>query len=515
MSDSKRVKISKREGALMARLAAKEQEVYEVQACARDLYRARRPVTDFARQVYTDPAINVEFQLMTAQLGEMENSLRLKDTELKELRASVEKASGCKMDGITHDKASAGTAGDVNSGGKGKEAGDTAGAAGESKVARASALVLRCQKLEQENEELAASADVAKVAQLTSEKAVAEAYAGELKIALEEAYEYIEQLEEEREVNSNKVYALEEALRAASTNQSTFQEHEYNDAPSSARQDEADTADPEGKEEQQGMHHRMQQPDEWNELEEQQQQHQQHLPQNQQQHEQHEQEQQHREHHRREHQHEQEQQDQQEQQHQQDQRHQHYQEQQHQQQQHHHEQHQQQQHHHHQRDHFEESSMGLDERDGAPIPHDNSGRMDSFGEDMGINQQTEDHNMDSGSNTAPPPPPPPEPQHQQQHQPQLQPSVEDMDDLYGDMMPEFGGGGEDAEKPLQESVGDRNNEGQEQDAGAIEQSGAGDGSGDPMDEDQEDARQPEPVVAKTERTPPKRTQPRRRSTRRR
>lgn len=36
------------------------------------------------------------------------------------------------------------------------------------------------------------------VAQLTSEKAVAEAYAGELKIALEEAYEYIEQLEEER-----------------------------------------------------------------------------------------------------------------------------------------------------------------------------------------------------------------------------------------------------------------------------------------------------------------------------
>lgn len=36
------------------------------------------------------------------------------------------------------------------------------------------------------------------VAQLTGEKAVAEAYAGDLKNALEEAYEYIEQLEEER-----------------------------------------------------------------------------------------------------------------------------------------------------------------------------------------------------------------------------------------------------------------------------------------------------------------------------
>lgn len=42
------------------------------------------------------------------------------------------------------------------------------------------------------------------VAQLTSEKAVAEAYAGELKTVLEEAYEYIEQLEEERCVDLGK-----------------------------------------------------------------------------------------------------------------------------------------------------------------------------------------------------------------------------------------------------------------------------------------------------------------------
>lgn len=41
------------------------------------------------------------------------------------------------------------------------------------------------------------------MAQLTSEKAVAEAYAGELKTALEEAYEYIEQLEEERYGNGS------------------------------------------------------------------------------------------------------------------------------------------------------------------------------------------------------------------------------------------------------------------------------------------------------------------------
>ncbi|CAM9760499.1 unnamed protein product [Hapterophycus canaliculatus] len=92
MADSKRAKISKREGALMARLSAKEQEVYEIQASARDLYRARRPATDFARQVYTDPAINVEFQLLTAQLAEMENSLRLKEAELKELRTTADKA---------------------------------------------------------------------------------------------------------------------------------------------------------------------------------------------------------------------------------------------------------------------------------------------------------------------------------------------------------------------------------------------------------------------------------------
>lgn len=42
-----------------------------------------------------------------------------------------------------------------------KEGSDAAGR-GESKAARASALVARCQRLEQENDELAASADVAK-----------------------------------------------------------------------------------------------------------------------------------------------------------------------------------------------------------------------------------------------------------------------------------------------------------------------------------------------------------------
>ncbi|CAN0428173.1 unnamed protein product [Ectocarpus sp. 12 AP-2014] len=214
MADSKRVRMSKREGALMARLSAKEQEVYEVQASARDLYRARRPVTDFARQVYTDPAINVEFQLLTAQLAEMENSLRLKEAELKELRTTADKADKDKGTGAAA-KGTGAAGKPPPAGGTGSNSG--ASAKGESTVARASALVARCQRLEQENEELAASADVAKVAQLTSEKAVAEAYAGELKTALEEAYEYIEKLEEEREVHSTKVYALEEELRSVAS----------------------------------------------------------------------------------------------------------------------------------------------------------------------------------------------------------------------------------------------------------------------------------------------------------
>lgn len=54
-------------------------------------------------------------------------------------------------------KGAAKAAGTAANGGDGK-----AGAGGESKAARASALVSRCQRLEQENEELAASADVAK-----------------------------------------------------------------------------------------------------------------------------------------------------------------------------------------------------------------------------------------------------------------------------------------------------------------------------------------------------------------
>ncbi|CAN0428381.1 unnamed protein product, partial [Ectocarpus sp. 8 AP-2014] len=258
----------------MARLSAKEQEVYEVQASARDLYRARRPVTDFARQVYTDPAINVEFQLLTAQLAEMENSLRLKEAELKELRTTADKADKDKGSGAAAKGAGA-AAKPPPAGGTSSNSG--AGAKGESTVARASALVARCQRLEQENEELAASADVAKVAQQTSEKAVAEAYAGELKTALEEAYEYIEKLEEEREVQSTKVYALEEELRlVASQPRPHGQQQQQQQQPQQGHEEQQ-------QQQQQQQHH--------------QQQHQQHHQQQQQQHEEHHDPHQHQQHH--------------------------------------------------------------------------------------------------------------------------------------------------------------------------------------------------------------------------
>ena len=45
---------------------------------------------------------------------------------------------------------------------KGTAGNSASGGNGESTAARASSLVARCQRLEQENEELAASADVAK-----------------------------------------------------------------------------------------------------------------------------------------------------------------------------------------------------------------------------------------------------------------------------------------------------------------------------------------------------------------
>lgn len=57
-------------------------------------------------------------------------------------------------------KASAGKAPDKAAGGG--ATGDASGSKSESTAARASGLVARCQRLEQENEELAASADVAK-----------------------------------------------------------------------------------------------------------------------------------------------------------------------------------------------------------------------------------------------------------------------------------------------------------------------------------------------------------------
>ncbi|CAM9719865.1 unnamed protein product [Pylaiella littoralis] len=393
MADSKRVRISKREGALMARLSAKEQEVYEVQASARDLYRARRPVTDFARQVYTDPAINVEFQLLTAQLAEMENSLRLKESELKELRTTADKADKEKAANSTV-KGADGTVPKAPVGGG--KSGEGGGAKGESTAARASALVARCQRLEQENEELAASADVAKVAQLTSEKAVAEAYAGELKTALEKAYEYIEQLEEEREVHSNKVYALEEKIRSVASQ-------------------------PDPYDQQQQQHHQQQQ---------QQQRH----HHNQHQHQRDQQQQQH--HHLNQHQH---QRDQQQQQH--------------------HQQEQQQQQHHQQEEEEEEEQQQQqrqrqDYHSASPpnplaAPGEGEGEP-SWSEDIHHRQHQQhqereggqreggggrmDISSASGSDAQPPPPPPPPPPPQPDAESETAAAAgDDMDDLYGDM----------------------------------------------------------------------------------
>ncbi|CAM9930777.1 unnamed protein product [Ectocarpus sp. 6 AP-2014] len=447
MADSKRVRISKREGALMARLSAKEQEVYEVQASARDLYRARRPVTDFARQVYTDPAINVEFQLLTAQLAEMENSLRLKEAELKELRTTADKADKDKGKGAAAKGAGA-AAKPPPAGGTGGNSGGAV-AKGESTVARASALVARCQRLEQENEELAASADVAKVAQLTSEKAVAEAYAGELKTALEEAYEYIEKLEEEREVHSTKVYALEEELRlVASQPRLHGQQQEQQQQPQQGHEEQ------EQEQEQQQQHH--------------QQQHQQHHHQQQQQ-----QQQQHEEHH---------------------------------------DPHQHQQHHQHQQQHdyhaapqqrsLGAASSGSDmpqqsspsSRDDKPSwneavqqQHDYHGgqrerRRGQGGEgEIGRNDHDDGGNSRPGSNDEPAPPPPPPPAAALE----TAATEDDMDDLYGDMGDAVG----QAFEPTPA-------EGQE---GPVTGASAG---GDPMEEEEEVQEQEQEQEHRREETPP-------------
>lgn len=70
---------------------------------------------------------------------------------------------GARLDKGAKGKGKNGTDTKAVDSGKATDVGDErAGDGGESKVARASALVARCQRLEQENEELASSADVSR-----------------------------------------------------------------------------------------------------------------------------------------------------------------------------------------------------------------------------------------------------------------------------------------------------------------------------------------------------------------
>jgi WTAP/Mum2p family len=55
----------------MLRLAAKESDLADVQTYAVDVVRAKAPCVNFALHHLTDPAVNVECQLLRSQVLEL------------------------------------------------------------------------------------------------------------------------------------------------------------------------------------------------------------------------------------------------------------------------------------------------------------------------------------------------------------------------------------------------------------------------------------------------------------
>eukprot|EP00611_Tribonema_gayanum_P001089 TRINITY_DN10824_c0_g1_i1.p1 TRINITY_DN10824_c0_g1~~TRINITY_DN10824_c0_g1_i1.p1 ORF type:complete len:230 (+),score=60.96 TRINITY_DN10824_c0_g1_i1:89-691(+) len=81
-SELKKARLTTREGAMMMRLAAKDADMADMQSYVVDLAVSKTPSVDFTRQHFTDPAVNVEFQLMRSQLVEMEKKLRTAEAQL-------------------------------------------------------------------------------------------------------------------------------------------------------------------------------------------------------------------------------------------------------------------------------------------------------------------------------------------------------------------------------------------------------------------------------------------------
>mmetsp|Transcript_16723 Transcript_16723/g.29533 ORF Transcript_16723/g.29533 Transcript_16723/m.29533 type:complete len:256 (-) Transcript_16723:266-1033(-) len=187
---------SQREADLVMRLTTKEQEVHELRAYISQLMDFRSAAKSYNRFAFADLAVNYEFKLMHDKIKVLEKNLKETKEELDAVQFHPDSVTGKK-------------------------------------------LLAKCRTLQSENEELGKQLSQGKVKQLESERDLLARAKDELKRGLDEAHQWIEDMEEEREQMYAQIYLLkkqlDEARESAAKGEAAKEKDTRNERSSSSR----------------------------------------------------------------------------------------------------------------------------------------------------------------------------------------------------------------------------------------------------------------------------------------
>ncbi|KAK3516807.1 hypothetical protein QTP70_023682 [Hemibagrus guttatus] len=161
---------ARRENILVMRLATKEQEMQECTTQIQYLKQVQQPGVAQLRSSMVDPAINLFFLKMKAELEQTKDKLEQAQNELSAWKFTPDSQTGKK-------------------------------------------LMAKCRMLIQENQELGRQLSQGRIAQLEAELALQKKYSEELKSSQDELNDFIIQLDEEVEGMQSTILILQQQLR--------------------------------------------------------------------------------------------------------------------------------------------------------------------------------------------------------------------------------------------------------------------------------------------------------------
>ncbi|XP_062407509.1 pre-mRNA-splicing regulator WTAP [Sardina pilchardus] len=161
---------ARRENILVMRLATKEQEMQECTTQIQYLKQVQQPSAAQLRSTMVDPAINLIFLKMKAELEQTKDKLEQAQNELSAWKFTPDSQTGKKLMG-------------------------------------------KCRMLIQENQELGRQLSQGRIAQLEAELALQKKYSEELKSSQDELNDFIIQLDEEVEGMQSTILTLQQQLK--------------------------------------------------------------------------------------------------------------------------------------------------------------------------------------------------------------------------------------------------------------------------------------------------------------